>query len=62
MHLAGKMIAEATRAARNRAQEQGDATWLAYVVYANPAATMARSLACLRAMKVSRLGNACLSL
>jgi hypothetical protein len=62
MHFAGKMIAEATRTVRNRAHEQGDATWLAYIVYAKPAATTARSLACLRAMKVSRLGNAYLSL
>lgn len=36
----GRTIAEATIAAREQARSAGDATWLAYVVYGNPAATL----------------------
>ncbi len=38
--LAGKTLAEAAIAGRDRARSAGDATWLAYVVYGNPAATL----------------------
>jgi CHAT domain-containing protein len=34
--LAGKTLSEATRAARRRARDAKDATWLAYVVYGSP--------------------------
>jgi CHAT domain-containing protein len=36
----GKSIAEATTAARAKARADGDATWLAYVVYAHPEAKL----------------------
>ncbi|WP_306534706.1 CHAT domain-containing protein [Geobacter sp.] len=36
----GKTITEATIWARKKAREAGDATWLAYVVYAHPHATL----------------------
>ena len=32
----GKTLAKATIAARKKAREAGDATWLAYVVYGDP--------------------------
>lgn len=38
--LAGQPISDAVVAARAEAKRQGDATWLAYVVYAHPAATL----------------------
>lgn len=39
----GKTIAESAVAARETARRAGDATWLAYVVYGNPAATLVRT-------------------
>ncbi len=36
----GAMLAEATVAAREKARQAGDATWLAYVVYGHPHATI----------------------
>ncbi|MBD9701999.1 CHAT domain-containing protein [Streptomyces caniscabiei] len=38
--LAGKTVAEAVTAGRDKARRAGDATWLAYAVYANPRATL----------------------
>lgn len=38
--LAGKTLAEAAIAGRERSRRAGDATWLAYVVYGNPAAKL----------------------
>jgi hypothetical protein len=38
--LKGGTVADAARAGRARARAAGDATWLAYVVYGNPAATL----------------------
>ena len=40
--VAGQTIAEATVAAREQARVAGDATWLAYVVYAHPHARLTR--------------------
>jgi hypothetical protein len=40
--LAGQTVASATKAARERARDDGDATWLAYVVYADPGAKLVR--------------------
>jgi len=40
--LEGKNVSEAALAARKKAQADGDATWLAYVVYAHPHATLSR--------------------
>jgi CHAT domain-containing protein len=38
----GKTISEATVQAREAARKAGDLTWLAYVVYANPQATLVK--------------------
>jgi hypothetical protein len=41
--LQGTPIAQASRGAREKAREAGDATWLSYVVYARPDAVLERS-------------------
>jgi hypothetical protein len=41
--LSGKSVPQSTAAARHAARQAGDATWLAYAVYAHPHATLARS-------------------
>ena len=38
--LGGRTLAEATRAGRDGARAAGEATWLAYVVYGHPHATL----------------------
>jgi hypothetical protein len=40
--LAGAKVSEAAIRAREKAQQAGDATWLAYVVYGHPHATLAQ--------------------
>jgi hypothetical protein len=40
--LRGTPIAQASRRAREKAREAGDATWLSYVVYARPDAVLER--------------------
>jgi hypothetical protein len=40
--LAGVPVAEASMAAREKAREAGDATWLSYVIYARPDAVLER--------------------
>ena len=41
--LAGERLAEAAIAARETARNAGEATWLAYVIYGHPHATVTRS-------------------